>query len=257
MKITTWLIAGAALCLAATLPAPAATITLTASGAETLDDPLPELAYSEVVGGFSALDYNGLALGDRLLFTFDHADYASGQLHGVILRTPDAPVLLRNNFGNDGGSYRHEVGAHGAAYTTSGTQTMVYGGPANPNFTLVAEYFGTQAPVYGFGFTLNRFLPDGSSTPAQVTLYSDEAGTAQLGSPFSIQPNNGVGIGKSLFGYVGTDVIRHVKVNVSTGSQYGIDDVFMVLAPIPEPGSVALLGIGSVLLTLLRRRPRA
>ena len=208
----------------------------------SLSDPVPELAYHEEVGGFTAADFNAISTNDRFLLNFEHPNFGSGTLDGVILRD-DPGVWIRNNFGVIGGTYSRIVNPAGDNYVTSGTNCMVYGGGAGATFTLVENYFGAQAPVYAFGFSINRFFPaeisPGVPSNGVVRVYSDEAGTVQLGQDILVQTNGSEPVPKTWFGVAGETPIRHVTFTGASGSQYGIDDIVMVTTPIEAPQPVS------------------
>lgn len=206
----------------------------------SLSDPVPELAYHEEVGGFTAADFNAISTNDRFLLNFEHPNYVANPLDGVILRD-DPGVWIRNNFGAIGGTYTRAVvpTGPGAAYVTSGTNSMAYGGGAGATFTLVADYFGAQAPVYAFGFSINRlYAADG--TTGVVRVYSDEAGTAQIGADIIVQDNGSETVPKTWFGVAGETPIRHVTFTGASANQYGIDDIVMVTTPIEAPEPVTI-----------------
>ncbi len=117
--------------------------------------------------------------------------------------------------------------------TTIGADTQTSGGVsgyhADPNFT-TATAFDVVSPVFGTSATsLN-----GNAAANRVAI----TGTLSLATPW----------------HAGSDLwIRWVDVNdIGNDIGMGVDDLSITAAPVPEPASIAALGLG--LLALVRRR---
>ncbi|MDF3127644.1 PEP-CTERM sorting domain-containing protein [Kiritimatiellaeota bacterium B1221] len=206
----------------------------------------------EEIGNISLADFN--TLDERVAFTFEDGDgyIAGNRLDGIILlETEGSPLDLRVNFNSDG-NYR-QTGS--SSYSTGGTNSLIYAGSTtdevnidfvNPYSTLNAE------PVTGFAFTANRLV--GSLT---VSLYSDLAQTAQIGSDFTILANNGSGLSDhSFFGYFdSTASIASVKFDTSlVTSDFYFDDLNITTIPEPSTIIMILMGAGVLLPLYISRR---
>lgn len=123
----------------------------------------------------------------------------------------------------------------GAAFVSSGTQGVVTQGNSTLTFnTLVAAV----------GVMVNR------SDVAQV-ITVDLEGAEDV--TFNMQSTGPTG--RSFFGYTSDSAnIRAVSFNQGlTTNQFGFDDVAFSYSPVPEPGSLALLGLGALCVARRRR----
>lgn len=197
------------------------------SGANTL---------SEQVGNISLAAMNGDA--NVQVLSFEQSEGFSAQASqanpGVDFIAPNTLQTIGVNAISGGGSVN--VLSGGANFVSSGTQAVV----TNSD---VEIKFANAAPVAAVGFMLNRAEVSQTITVERLGL-DDQV--------FTVGSNGATG--NSFFGFTSSiaDITR-VTITQSGSSNYrGIDDIAFSYA-VPEPGSLALLGLGTLLVARRRR----
>lgn len=223
------------------------TLVGTADASFTLQDP----GNAQTVGINSAgrtmdadIGNTSLAAFDALdNYTFDFASTQTGYTNDNLpiflkLTAGASGADLDANVTANGGGYAVYSGTQSAAYTTSGGEALV-----TTRSEIVIDV--TNGDVDGIGFTINRSIAE-----ANVKLFDADDNAIGNAAGYTVAANTN----HRFFGYTrtgGDALISKVTITGLGGGQVGLDDVSFV---IPEPGSMALIGLGGLALIARRRK---
>lgn len=218
----------------------------------TVDNPtgfagnITSQTFSQELGNYSASDFNANA--DTILINFDDAKFTTGDnATSVLFTSAEVGFDFRTNFGLVSGGFGRAISEDGQ-FVSSSPKSLIWGNGNGATITFTESV--SNELVYGVGFTVTRL-----QIPVDIKLYSDEAGTVQIGSTITMSANSGDS-GYSFFGFAGDTVIRRVDVDTNgLTNGFGIDDVIVTTAAIPEPSQQSMLlgGIVFGLIMLVRR----
>lgn len=223
------------------------TLVGTADASFNLEDPGNALTVGINSGG-RTMDSD---IGNTSLATFDALDnftfdFASTQ---TAYTNDNLPVFLKLTSGVSGVDLDATITASGGGYALwSGTQAATYttsGGEALVTTRSQIDIDITNGDVDGVGFTLNRSVAE-----ANIKLFDADDNAIGAAAGYTVA----AATAHHFFGYTragGDALIAKVSITGLGGGQVGLDDVSFV---IPEPGSVALIGLGGLALVARRRK---
>jgi hypothetical protein len=124
----------------------------------------------------------------------------------------------------------------------------VLGGPFGPNQS-VTPFISFSSPVWAFGADFKNLNDDLLRT--YVDLYNGTTNIASI-EPVVLPSGN-----LRFLGFTSETSVTEIRFRWAANDAYGIDNIAIARIPIPEPATLALLGLGMASLAFVRRRRNA